>query len=180
MTKIVLVGMKSSGKTSVGRALAERLECEFIDVDHALQERYFAESGAALSYREIFNKLGAERYRAFETAVLRALAAELQGADFVLATGGGTVLGEENRGILSRMGLVVFLDVDQEVLLPRIVAAGIPSFFPFPEDPRRSLAQILEARRPIYAAIAAMVVPCDLEAPEAIADRIIAKVDTRE
>ena len=150
MSSIILIGMKSSGKTTVGRILAHRLCLRFTDLDAEVERRYLEQTGEKLLFREIFKRHGGAYFRTLETAALQALAAAHSERPIVLATGGGLPLAEENRPLLKGMGTIVFLDVAQEVLLPRIVSGGVPAFFPYPEDPARSLAELLAVRRPIY------------------------------
>ncbi len=170
-SNVVLIGMKSSGKTTVGRIVARKLGMRFTDLDAEVERRYLEQTGEKLPFREIFKRHGGAYFRALETAALQALLKEEGGRrkeerheessvlhpssfilhpSVVLATGGGLPLAEENRPLLKGMGTIVFLDVAQEVLLPRIVSGGIPAFFPYPEDPARSLAELLAVRRPIY------------------------------
>jgi len=173
LEKIILIGMKSSGKSTTGKVLARKLGRCFIDMDDRIERMHWEQKGEKLCFREIFGKHGKDYFRTLETAVLRALANSPEDAPSVLATGGGLPLAEENRTLLGRLGVMVFLDVQQEVLLSRILMGGIPAFFPYPDDPARSLAEILEVRRPIYRALAHLVVECRAEAPETIADKII-------
>lgn len=171
--QIVLIGMKSSGKTTAGRALARKLGVRFADMDSEIERLHAERKGEQLSFRDIFRAHGQAYFRQLETAALEALAARLRDESFVLATGGGLPLAEENRATLRRLGAVVFLDVSQEVLLPRIVAGGIPAFFPYPEDPAKSLAELLERRRPVYRDIAGITVGCGRESPEEVAEAIV-------
>jgi shikimate kinase len=174
---IVLIGMKSSGKTSVGRVLARRLGLRFTDVDAEVERLHFEQKGERLRFREIFKKHGKDYFRALETAAFQALATAPHERPFVLATGGGLPLAEANRALLKGLGVVVFLDVAQDVLLPRITSRGVPAFFPYPDDPARSLAELLAVRRPIYGALAQITVACRAESQETIADMIIRQLE---
>lgn len=176
---VILIGMKSSGKTTVGKVVARQLGLRFTDVDSEVERRYSEETGESLPYREIFKRHGKDHFRALETAALRGLADGQTERPIVLATGGGLPLAEENRPILRSMGVIVFLDVSEEVLLPRIVRGGVPAFFPYPDDPARSLAELLAVRRPIYKSLAHLTVECGAESPDAIADRIVALLETQ-
>ncbi|PDW04708.1 shikimate kinase [Candidatus Viridilinea mediisalina] len=171
-TSLILIGMKSSGKTSIGQVLAQRMGVAFIDVDQRLEAHYLQATGTQHTFRQILAQHGADYFRALEQTVLRALATELQTKRAVLATGGGTVLNAENRAILATMGQVIYLDVAEAVLLPRIIAGGIPAFFPYPDDPERSLHELLATRRPIYLAMADRVIAYSNEAPEIVAEWI--------
>ena len=174
---LILIGMKSSGKTTIGRILARKLGRRFTDADAEVERLHWEKAGELLRFREIFQKYGKDFFRNLETAALQALAAAQSEAPFVLATGGGLPLAAENRPLLKGMGTVVFLDVAQEVLLARIVTGGIPAFFPYPDDPARSLAELLAVRRPIYRALAHLTVACRSESQETIADTIIHQLE---
>jgi shikimate kinase len=174
---IILIGMKSSGKTTIGKALARRLGLRFTDVDAGVERLYLEQTGEKLGFREIFKRHGRDRFRNLETAALQALSKTQSERPIVLATGGGLPLAEENRPLLKRMGVIVFLDVAQEVHLPRIVRGGIPAFFPYPDDPARSLAELLAVRRPIYGALANITVECRSESQETVADTIIHQLE---
>lgn len=176
---IILIGMKSSGKTTIGRIVAQKLGLRFTDVDAEVERRYLEQTGEKLGFREIFQRHGKAHFRSLETAALQGLAAAQSEWPIVLATGGGLPLAEENRALMQNMGLVVFLDAAAEVLLPRIIRGGIPAFFPYPEDPARSLEELLAARRPIYGSLAQITVPCRSEPPETIADRIIHQLENQ-
>lgn len=177
LTKIILIGMKSSGKTSAGRMLARRLGLPFTDMDAAIEQYHKEQKHENLRFREIFQKYGKEYFRGLETGALRALSTSLQHVSFVLATGGGLPLAEENRRLLKQMGTVVFLNACSEVLLARIRAGGIPAFFPYPDDPERSLAELLAVRQPIYQDTADITVECLGESPSAIAAKIIDRLE---
>lgn len=180
LRKIILIGMKSSGKTTTARLLSQKLGILFRDMDAEIEKLHEARQHESLRFRDIFKKYGKEYFRTLETGALEALAATLHEQSFVLATGGGLPLTEENRGILKQMGTVVYLDVRQDVLYTRIVAGGVPAFFPYPDDPRRSLAEVLDVRRPIYAKLADITVECRTESPRWIADRIIQALEERD
>jgi shikimate kinase len=173
---IVLIGMKSSGKTTAGEALAARLGVAFVDIDAELEDAYRRETGEALGFREIYQKHGERYFRTLEASTLERLPVRFEGSGFVLATGGGTPLHEVSRRILQSLGTVVFLDVDAATLLPRITAGGVPAFFPYPGNPARSLDELLAARRPIYAGAADITLPCGDEPPARVADRIIERL----
>lgn len=181
MVKIILIGMKSSGKTTIGRALSEILGIKFIDLDAELERTHFLEKKEKLWFREIFNKYGQAYFRSLEIITLNRLTEKLKHASFVLATGGGTPLNERNQKILQELGTVIFLDIDKDILLSRIISQEIPAFFPYPDDPEKSLTELLKARRPAYAKIADMTCTFTTEAPERLADKIVAKLaDTND
>ena len=97
---IILVGMMGAGKTTVGKALANSLGKEFIDSDHEIQER------TGVKIPVIFEIEGEAGFRKRESEVLIEL---VKKKNIVLATGGGAVLSQENRQILQRGGIVIYL-----------------------------------------------------------------------
>ena len=98
---IVLIGMPGSGKTSVGKLLAEALGRTFFDLDQAVEE------SAGKSIPAIFAEEGEGAFRQRETDCARQVAARV---GLVIATGGGIVLRQENMEALSATGTVIFLD----------------------------------------------------------------------
>lgn len=102
---LILVGLPGSGKTTVGRLLAQRLELPFADCDALVEEM------AGMTIPQIFAQQGEVRFRRLEQ---RALLALCGGARQVIATGGGAVVEEENRKFIKENGFVVFLDRDIE------------------------------------------------------------------
>ena len=113
--KVYLVGFMGAGKTTVARALARRLDWRAVDIDEAIEER---EHGTVAS---VFAKHGESYFRAVERAVLFD---QLQSRHLVVATGGGTFVDPQNRAVMSRDGVTVWLDVPLERLIARVPADG--------------------------------------------------------
>jgi shikimate kinase len=109
---VVLLGYRGSGKTSVGRALADRLWSSFVDTDEMIVK------SAGRSIREIFESVGESGFRDLEMVALREA---LASGHEVVAIGGGAVLREENRAMLKAdPRRRVYLRCDPEELLRRI------------------------------------------------------------
>lgn len=113
--KIYLVGFMASGKTSLARALGERLSWRVEDVDELIEAR------ERRTVADIFALYGEHYFRALEREILQLL---LPLRHVVVATGGGTFMDPENRVAINRDGLSVWLDVPLEELLPRMPADG--------------------------------------------------------
>ena len=107
---IVLTGMPSSGKTTVGNILAKDMGRPLYDIDALIVKR----AGCEIS--EIFEKFGEEYFRDLESTVIAEEVSHLTGA--VIATGGGAILRSENVKNLKKNGKVIFLDRDLELLTP--------------------------------------------------------------
>ena len=166
---IILIGMKSSGKTTAGRVVSHRLQIPFIDLDAEIEHLHYQRTHQQLRFRDIFRIHGRDYFNALEAAALCELAESPDG--FLLAAGGNTPINHPD--FLPNLGTVIFLDIDEKILLPRIIAGGIPPFFPYPEDPERSLNVLLATRRPIYTRVAHAIIPIHTEPPDVIADKVI-------
>ena len=139
---IVLVGMPGSGKTTVGRIVAERLGRRFADTDERFAELHGTPVPAYLSER------GEPAFRAAEASVIRDV---LRDPDAVIAAGGGAVLDPLNRWALWHHGVVAWLDVPPHQLVSRLSADDIPrpTFQPYDAD---RLARARDERLPSYRA----------------------------
>lgn len=162
MSNLYVVGFMGAGKSSVGQVLATRLGYRFLDLDAHLVEQF------QMRIREVFERLGEQRFRDAETEALR-WTTTLERT--VVATGGGAFCSEVNRGIIQGSGgRSIFLDVPWRVVEQRLV--GDQSERPKYGDP--AAARLLyERRRPHYLAATWTIELDGCEAPEAAADRIL-------
>jgi shikimate kinase len=108
---IVLVGMPGSGKSSIGRRLAQHLGLEFIDADHEI------EAAAGMSIPDIFSQHGEPYFRAGEARVIARL---LDKGPQVIATGGGAFVNSDTRALVRTRALSVWLKADVDLLLRRV------------------------------------------------------------
>jgi len=132
LTNIVLIGMPGSGKSTLGRLLAQRLGRVCLDTDALVAAR------AKLSIPEIFAQWGETAFRELEAAEL---ADNAQRTGLVLSSGGGAVLREENRLALRQNGFVVWLRRDLE----QLETAGRPL-----STDIQSLQRLYAEREPLY------------------------------
>ena len=139
MGNIVLIGMPGCGKTTIGTALAQRLNRPFVDADEQII------SLAGKSIPEIFAQDGEDAFRAWETKALDTLGKQ---SGLVIATGGGCVTRQENYPLLHQNGTIVCLQRDLR-LLPK---DGRPL------SQRNSLEAMYQARRPMYEAFSDITV----------------------
>ncbi len=161
---IVLVGMMGAGKSSVGRAMAHRLERPLLDTDELIEER------AGRSVREIFAEAGEPAYRLIETDVLRAaLAAE---APAVIAAGGGVVLSPTNRALLVEADAhIVWLLADVDVLLARVRNGAHRPLLD--DDPERTLRRMFDERAGLYREVADAIVSVDHRSVHDVAQAVL-------
>jgi shikimate kinase len=108
---IVLVGFMGTGKSTIGRFLAEKLGWELVDTDHYIEKQ------EGMSIAELFSKQGEAYFRAAET---RAIQAIMNRTHQVVATGGGAVLAADNRVSLKTNGYVVALTASVETIVQRV------------------------------------------------------------
>ena len=139
---VVLIGFMGTGKTSCGRMLATRLGCGLVDL-----EKYI-EAKEVMSVPEIFAAIGEDYFRAKEREALREV---LQRKFTVIATGGGTVKDEENFRLLKERGVLVCLTADVDTILARTERRGERPMLDRHEDRRKTVEELLESRREIYA-----------------------------
>lgn len=164
---IVLVGLMGAGKTSVGRLLAERLDLEFIDADHEIEQ------AAQCSIEQIFESHGEAEFRDGERRVIARL---LTGPTHVLATGGGAFMRKETRDAIRGRGISVWLRADLDLLLRRVSRRKNRPLLRN-ENPRQILEKLIEERYPVYAE-ADIVVDSGDRPPGTIVDTVIESIET--
>ena len=143
---IALVGLRCSGKSTLGRLLASELGLPFVDLDEELG----AIEGSGRPAGELLGALGEADFRELEE---RALGQCLARGAQVLATGGGVVESEVNREVLAQRARVVWLDAADEVLLARRVADPAARPLLAGRDAREELLVLRERRGPHYSAL---------------------------
>lgn len=136
---ISLVGLPGSGKSTVGRQLARRLQLPFADSDHVIEQRL------GCPIRDFFEREGEERFRDVEEQVLD----ELTRQSGVLSTGGGAVLRPGNREHLRSRGKVVYLKSTPEELFRRLRHDTQRPLLQV-DDPLQRLRDLYAARDPLY------------------------------
>ena len=145
---ISLVGLPGSGKSTVGRQLARRLDLSFTDSDHVIEQRL------GCSIRSFFEREGEDAFRDVEESVIADLCTNTEG---VIATGGGAVLREANRERLKSSGHVVYLRSTPEDVFKRVRHdKGRPLLQV--DDPMKRLRELYSARDPLYRETAHFVI----------------------
>lgn len=158
---ITLIGMPGSGKSSVGRLLAQRLGYAFLDVDPLIVERH-----AAATLQEVLDRLGGDGFLDAEADVISSLSCE----NTVLSPGGSAVLREKGALRLKELGPVVYLELPCAVLEKRLwnlKSRGIPL------APGQTLQDLYAQREPFYERYADVTVNSDQPRAEDTAAEII-------
>lgn len=153
---IVLTGFMGTGKTTVGRLVADFIRWKFVDADEEIVAR------VGRSIPEIFAQDGEEGFRRYESAVCQSLAARSQ---HVIATGGGMLVDPSNRAVMMAAGFVICLTASPDAIRQRLT-----SFEGRPLAP--NWETLLEQRRAAYAEIPYQIDTTD-RTPEDVAQEII-------
>lgn len=139
---ILLVGLMGSGKTSVGKRLAKKLNLPFVDGDQEI------EKAAGLSLVDVLKCFGEEEYRAGEKRVMKRL---LQGSPCVLASGGGSFVAEQTRQLAKENAVTVWLRADIDVLYNRTAGRKHRPFLKGSDDElKNKLEKYIHDEYPYY------------------------------
>jgi len=159
--RVVLVGPPGSGKSTVARLVADKLDVQARDTDEDVERQ------AGVSISDIFVERGEDEFRRLESAAVATALAEHRG---VLAVGGGAVLDPATRERLDGLA-VVFLDVSIKDAASRI---GLNRDRPLLiGNPRAQWIRLMEARRPVYESVSTARVDTDGRTPDEVADEVV-------
>jgi len=169
---IVLIGYRCSGKTTVGKILAEEMGLDFVDMDALI------ETNAGCSIEAIVSRKGWGSFRDME----RKLAEDLShGDDLVIATGGGIVTDRKNVERLKQNGWIVWLNAKEDILMERMEeenksGKARPSLTG--TDPLKEINEVLAVRKPLYKKAASFVVDTSRLPPDEAALVIMKEFQT--
>lgn len=166
--KIALVGFRATGKSLIGRGLAELLGWGFVDMDDRLVESF------GESIQEWVARAGWDAFREEESRLLATLGEEDR---LVVATGGGVVLRRENRAVLGDRFYVVWLRAEKNTIQMRLSLDPRTAGYRPPLTGLSREAEIeamLTERRPLYEAVADLVQDTDERSPREIVSSIMA------
>jgi shikimate kinase len=167
MKNIILIGYRCTGKTSVGKKLAEILELPFYDTDQMITDCI------GKTIKQWVEERGWESFRCEEKAIIKDIASRDPG---VISLGGGAVMDLENREILRSMGLIVWLTADVGTILTRMKSD------PMNKDNRPPLSEkdwenetreILSQRSPIYRQTSDFPLDTEGKTVEAIVEELV-------
>jgi len=166
---ILLVGLIGSGKTSVGKRLAKKLNLPFVDGDQEI------ERAAGLSVIDVFKCFGQEEYRAGEERIMKRL---LSGSPCVLASGGGAFVAEQTRSIAKEKALTIWLKADLDVLYNRTTGRKRRPFLQCGDSKIKSrLQSYIDEEYPYYSE-ADIIVETKNEAVENTVNRVLNAIET--
>ncbi|MBR1489526.1 MAG: shikimate kinase [Bacteroidales bacterium] len=179
---ITLTGFMGSGKTTVGRILADALGCPFLDLDDLIVKK------AGKSIPDIFAQDGEPAFRQLEARLLRQTVEKYGESTAVLSLGGGAILAPASATLVHEKTVCIYLRATLDTLLERLEgeSAGRPLLQEIPDQvgddgspvvmpgpDRASVAARLAAREPLYEKTAHVVIDTDGLTPEEISDEII-------
>jgi shikimate kinase len=138
---VVLVGLMGSGKSTIGRKLAQVIDLEFFDSDTEI------ENASRMSVKDLFAVYGEPEFRALEQRVMLRL---MEDGPRIISTGGGAFINPEVREAVLQRGIAVWLDADIDVLMERV---GRRETRPLlnNDDPEATMRHLMETRYPTYA-----------------------------
>ncbi len=160
---IILIGPMGSGKSTIGNILAKNLSRDFLDSDHFIEKR------TGVDVARIFDIEGEEGFRERESKALKEL---LSRNNRVIATGGGSVVSENNQALLKSKGYIIFLDTSANQQMYRLRRDKKRPLLQT-ENPLQRLEELLEVRRPIYLDLADLAVKTNRRVARRLAVDII-------
>ncbi len=164
---LTLIGYRATGKTTLAKLLAERLDWDWIDADVEIERR------AGKTIAQIFAEQGEPVFRDIEAQVISDLCRRDR---LVIAAGGGAPMRPESRGAMREGGRVVWLTARPETILARMTgdattAARRPNLTE--KDPLEEILHVLQVREPIYREAAHWSVDTEGKTPDELADTIL-------
>lgn len=158
-----------SGKTTVGRALAKKMNKRFIDSDHEIEAR------TGVSIPVIFELEGEQSFRQREADVIRELTAL---DDIVLATGGGAILNPASREYLKSRGTVIYLQANVNQILQRTSHDRNRPLLQT-ADPRKRIEELAHQREPYYREVAHIIVETGRPNVQSLVNTILAQLEKK-
>jgi 3-dehydroquinate synthase len=166
---IFLVGLMGSGKTTIGRSLAKKLNLRFVDADQEIESR----TGASIPL--IFEIEGEASFRQREADVIRDLTAQ-QG--IVLATGGGAVLNENSRRLLRERGTVIYLRASVASIIQRTSHDKNRPLLQT-ADPKAKIEALSRERAPLYQEVAHIIIETGRPNVHSVVQNILSQLQSK-
>lgn len=162
--KIVLIGFMGSGKSSIAKKLAERLDLEFIEMDELCIKK-----SRRNSISEIFEKDGEIIFREIEIYTAKDL---INRENVIISAGGGVVMNKINLDYLKKNGIVIFLDTAFEIIEKRLMDDNTRPLF----KDKKKAKQLYDFRLPLYKYYADVIINTDNKSVEEIAKEIVSRI----
>ena len=170
-TNIALIGFMGTGKTAVGKALAEKLSKEFVEMDALIEQK------AGKPIPDIFQQDGEIAFRELEINLAKEIA---QRKNLVIACGGGIVLNKINIDRLRKESIIVYLTASPEVILKRVSSdQEIRPLLNVP-DPASEVPALLKFRKPFYERAADIQIDTSKLNINSVAEQIIDRLKGNE
>jgi len=170
-TNIALIGFMGTGKTAVGKALAEKLGKKFVELDSLIEQK------AGKSIPEIFKQDGEIAFRELEIEVTKEVA---RGKNQVIACGGGVVLNKINIDRLRKESLIVYLTASPKIILKRTSNDAEERPLLKVANPALTIQELLKFRRPFYERAADIKIDTSKLDVDSIVEQIINKLKEHE
>lgn len=165
---IILCGLPGSGKSTIGRLTAEKIGYNFYDLDRLIEEAYFNMGSRQKSCRAIYLTEGEPFFRFLEKQVIRSLAIEHS----ILALGGGSLINQENRLKVKKLGKLIYLRADPELLYQRITKQGLPAYLPS-KEPKKAFFEIVKKRSHLFESHSDLIINTQLKSADEILEILI-------
>ena len=166
---LLLIGLRSCGKSTVGRALAEQLQLDFFDSDQVITAHYFAQTGKRLGCEKIHQIIGEVEFRVLETEAIKQLSKINEPA--VIATGGSSMLSKKNIALLQNKTFVIYLRANMATLQQRWQKN--PPIFINVKALSAELDRYYEQRASLYQSLADICVAVDEQTIDDIVRKIV-------
>ncbi len=142
----ILCGLPMTGKSTIGKLLAEKLKYNFYDTDQLVEDVFSFDTGRHLTCREIFIEDGEDQFRKLEKEQI----ATLRGIEeSIIVVGGGALSDAENVSSLKNLGRIIYLIVSPEKIWERICSRGMPAYLDH-ANPEKDFYELAKKRLPDY------------------------------
>jgi len=169
MKNIYFIGFMGTGKTTVSKMIAERLNKKWVDLDEIIQEK------EGRNIVDIFRDSGEEYFRSIEKEVLKEIA---DSGNFIVSTGGGIVIVDENVDIMKKSGILVTLVASPEVIYERLKDDHDRPLLQVP-NPMDEIKRLMFERAPFYIK-GDIIIDTSFDKPEKIVEDILLELEKLE
>jgi shikimate kinase len=169
---ILLCGLPMSGKTTIGKLLAKKLQLDFVDTDRLIESAYARHYHKSLSCRQIYIELGEEPFRQLEQQQLLELT---HGTPRVISLGGGALCTTANIASTRTVGQILYLEMPPKALWERMKQHPLPAYLD-PNMPEQSFFTLAAHRIPFYEQAADLVINTENLTVDAIVQKILSSI----